>query len=113
MQYQVKLQKTEKTPERINKERTTFDISNAFRSFEVRKNVQVMFSRAKDIMKGKCYVFRGCIQRNKVSLVHLECKQQQYRQVDKSLTWNAEKPQKKHTYIQESNNQRTADVFRC
>ena len=38
-----------------------------------------MFSRAKDIMKGKYYVFRGYIQRNKVSLVHLECKQQQYR----------------------------------
>ena len=50
-----------------------------FRRFEVRKNIALMFWRPKDIMEGKCYVFSGHKQRNKVCLVYLECKLKQDR----------------------------------
>ena len=33
-----------------------------------------MFRKTNGRMKGKCYVFRDYIQRNKVCLVDLECK---------------------------------------
>ena len=48
--------------------------SKIFRVFEVRKKVQLMFRKTNGRMKGKCYVFRDYIQRNKVCLVDLECK---------------------------------------
>ena len=39
---------------------------NIIRDLEVRKNVRLTFSRPKNIMKFKCYVFSGHKQRNKV-----------------------------------------------
>ena len=42
-----------------------------FRGFKLRKKVQLMFSRAKDSMKGKRCVFRDSKQRIKVLLMFL------------------------------------------
>ena len=45
-----------------------------FAGFTARKKVRVMFSRPKDSMKGKCYVFSGYKQKNKVRFVNLDYK---------------------------------------
>ena len=48
-----------------------------YRGCEVRRKLRLMFWVPKNSMKGKCHVFSGSKQRNKVCLVYLECKLQQ------------------------------------
>ena len=50
---------------------------NIFRGFGVRKKVELMFWRAKDSIKSKCYRFSNYKERNKVCVVYLECKLQE------------------------------------
>ena len=51
---------------------------NSSTGFEVGRKVGLMFWRSKDSIKVKSYVFSAYKQRNKVSLVDLNCKLQKY-----------------------------------
>ena len=96
-----------------SKEKTNKVPPNIFRDSEVRKKLRFMFWRPNDSMKGKCYVFSGYKQRNKLCLVYLECKLQQ-----DSYGWCIFKLKCKKTvektYIETSKTkQDTVDVFKC
>ena len=78
-QLQIKLQKAaEITYLQENKTRSKVS-RNIFRSFEVRKKIRLMYWTPNNSIKGKCYVFSRYKQRNKMCLLYLECKLQQYR----------------------------------
>ena len=69
-----------------------------------------MFWKQNDTMKGKCYVY-GCYkQRNKVCLVYLECKLQQYKYGWCIFKWKFQKTVERK-YLETSKQQ--PDLFRC
>ena len=72
-----------------------------------------MFWRSKDSMKGKCYVFSGHKQRNKVSLVYLESELQQDRYGWIIFKLKCQKTVER-TYLETSKNKEgTLDLFSC
>ena len=77
MQLQVKRQKNSANNISTSKKTRKKRPPKLFRGFEGRKKVQLMFSRPKNNMKGKCYSFSDYKQRNKVCLVFLKWKMQQ------------------------------------
>ena len=77
MQLQVKRQKNSANNISTSKKTRKKRPPKVFGGFEGRKKVQLMFSRPKNNMKGKCYSFSDYKQRNKVCLVYLECKLRQ------------------------------------
>ena len=56
------------------KQATSKVTTKTFRRLVVKEKVSLMFCRAKDTMKSKCYVLSGHKQTNDVCLTYLECK---------------------------------------
>ena len=79
MQLEVKLQKNRRIDVLRRKQTIENVPAKILRGFDVIKKVRLSFSRPKDNMKEKCYVFSGYKQINKVSLMYFECKHQEDR----------------------------------